>query len=88
MPQTPTTVNVSPTDPTILVGNSMTPTVQVLNQFGTPYTGPLPVLYSSDDPSIASVNSSGLVTGVSVGDTKINVTCGAAGGGLFPKIRV
>jgi uncharacterized protein YjdB len=89
MPQPePTSLSVIPSSFDLFVGTSQQLTVHVLDQFGQPYTGPTPIVYTSQTPSIATVSSTGLVTGVSPGAGNISVTCGAAAGGTFPNIRI
>ena len=66
---TPTDISVSPSSKTINVGDSFTMSYTL-----TPSNAETTVTWSSDDSSIASVSSSGVVTGKKVGTTYINAT--------------
>ena len=69
-PPSPTSISVSPSSKTIKVGETFTPTYTI-----TPSNASTTVTWSSDNSSIASVNSStGKVTGVKAGSTYINAT--------------
>ena len=66
----PTSIDVSPSSKTIKVDETFTPTYTL-----TPSNAVTTITWSSDDSSIASVNSStGLVTGKKAGSTYINAT--------------
>lgn len=75
-----TTVVVSIPVTSIEVGPTTTATAVIRDQFGAIMLG-LIVVWSSSDPSIATVNaSSGVVTGVSVGSVSITATYGLISG--------
>ena len=63
-------VVVSPAQPYIVVGRTITLTAQALSANGQALSGRT-VMWSSSTPSIADVSSSGVVTGMSVGSTVI-----------------
>lgn len=66
----PTSISVSPSTKTIEVGETFTPTYSL-----TPSNASTTVTWSSDDSSVASVDSNtGLVTGKKAGKTYINAT--------------
>jgi uncharacterized protein YjdB len=63
-------VTVSPSQPTIVVGRTISLTAQAFSASGQPLAGRT-VTWSSSAPSIATVTSSGLVTGIRVGTAVI-----------------
>lgn len=67
------TVTVSPNPSTVAVGQTVQLTATLRSGNGTVLTG-RPVTWTSDAPSIATVSSSGVVTGVSAGSTTIRAT--------------
>lgn len=67
------TVIVSPSPAQLTVGQGVQLTVQVTDATGRVVTD-RPVSFSSDDPGIASVSGSGLVTGVATGTTTVRAT--------------
>ena len=72
----------TPVDPTGISLNKTTASVQVgkttqLNASLQPYGATGTVTWSSNNTSIATVNSSGLVTGKAVGEAVVTATCGA-----------
>lgn len=77
--QTPvaTTLSLNPATVTVHAGDTATLTATVLDQFGQPLLGQT-VTWSSSAPSVATVNSSGVVMGVAVGSATVTATCGAA----------
>lgn len=66
-------VSVSPTVARISIGGTRQFTASPLDQSSLPFAGST-VSWTSSNPAIASVNASGLVTGVSVGTTTISAT--------------
>jgi hypothetical protein len=72
-------IEVQPEEGSLLAGDSL-PLVAVLRDaVGNPLTN-RPVSWSSDDPSVASVRSDGMVTGVALGVTRIRASAGQAQG--------
>lgn len=69
-------LDVSPGSKTIAVGETVSLTATGLDQTGAPMT-PKSVTWKSESPSIASVSSSGTVTGVGAGTTIITASSGA-----------
>src|SRR5688500_3551495 len=63
-------VTISPSQPTIVVGRTITLTAQARAANGQPLSGRT-VIWSSGAPSIATVSSSGVVNGVRVGTAVI-----------------
>ena len=63
-------VTVTPAQPTIVVGRSVTLTAQALNANGQPLSGRV-IAWSSGAPTIATVSSTGVVSGVKVGSAVI-----------------
>lgn len=82
----PALVRVSPTTSTVIAGASITLSADVLDAGG----GLLiryPVTWSSGSPGIATVNSSGSVTGVAVGNVVITVTAAKLTGTAVVTVR-
>ena len=76
----PTTVTVSPPDVTFsAIGETQLLTASVLDQSGNPIANP-PLIWSSDDESVATVSPAGLVTAQGSGVTSIEATAGTATG--------
>jgi uncharacterized protein YjdB len=74
----PTSITVSSSNVSVLVGQQSQVTATVRDQAGNPMPSQ-PVTWSSASSSIASVSSSGLITGVSVGSTTVRATSGSLG---------
>lgn len=74
-----TVVTVSPNAFNLGVNGTQQLTATVRDQFGDVMAG-APVAWSSGTPSVATVDSSGLVTGVGAGSATITATSGAASG--------
>jgi hypothetical protein len=72
-------IDIAPANRTIGVGETMSLTASGLDQTGTPMT-PKSITWKSESPSIASVSSAGVVTGVGAGSTIITATSGAVVG--------
>ena len=68
-----TTLEVTPATVSVAVTGTQTLTVRALNQSNQTMSG-LSVTYESSDETKATVNSSGVVTGVAVGTAQITVT--------------
>lgn len=68
--QTVTTVNVTLSSSTVEIGGTVTASAAVLDQNSSPIAGKT-VTWSSDNDAIATVNSSGVVTGVTNGTVNI-----------------
>jgi hypothetical protein len=79
-PQVVDTVIVTPADPTIAIAGTVQLTATPRDQNGDPVTG-LTVNWSSQDAGVATVSSTGLVTGVAAGTSFITATAGAGAGG-------
>jgi hypothetical protein len=76
----PTTVTVSPPDVTFsAIGETQQLTASVLDQSGNAITNP-PLIWSSDNESVATVSPAGLVTAQGSGVTSIEATAGTATG--------
>lgn len=71
-------ITVTPSSPTVGVGSTVQLGVSITDWTGTPTTGP--VSWATNDPGIATVNATGLVTGAGVGNTKIVATFSGAAG--------
>lgn len=65
-------IAVSPSTPTVGVGNSVTLSATITDGQGNPVSGT--VLWASRGPDVASVSSAGVVTGVRSGQTNIVAT--------------
>ena len=72
-------VTVAPASPSIGVGNTVQLTATLKDSAGNTLSG-RPVSWSSGSASVASVNSSGLVTGVAAGSATITATSGTVSG--------
>lgn len=72
------TITVTPAAATVPIGGTMQLRVSITDWNGTPTTGT--VRWATQDPGIATVDSSGLVTGAGVGSTKIAATFHGATG--------
>jgi len=72
-------VLVSPASGELPVGKTMQLTAKLKDAAGTPLTG-RPVTWESSNPSVATVSSSGLVTGVAPGSSTITATSEGTGG--------
>jgi uncharacterized protein YjdB len=66
----PVSVSIAPAAPTIIIGAMATLAGQALNANGDVLLGRL-LTWSSDDPAVATVSSSGVVTAVGLGSTTI-----------------
>ena len=66
-------VIVSPAQTSVEVGGTRQLTAQVTDDQGNVLTG-RPVTYATDNPAVATVSNSGLVTGVALGAAKITAT--------------
>ena len=72
-PEVPTTIELSPTFLALDVGESASVSATVLDQFGEPLPDET-VSWSSADETVATVSSSGLVTGAGQGSTTITAS--------------
>ncbi|PYP69160.1 MAG: hypothetical protein DMD41_17285, partial [Gemmatimonadetes bacterium] len=66
-------VTVSPSSMSVAAGSTYQFTATLKDAFGTVLTGQ-PVTWATSDPSVATVNGSGLVTGVAAGTATISAT--------------
>ena len=83
VPRSPTTVAVAPdTVALTALGATVQLTAAVRDQAGRAIEG-VPVAWSSDDATVASVDSAGTVTAVGAGATTITATAGEASGTAF-----
>lgn len=73
LPKPVAAVHVTPTQQVIKVGQTFQFQAQPVDADGNPLAGRI-ITWSSADPTIATVSSTGLVTGVSVGPTTITAT--------------
>ncbi|VVB90345.1 Bacterial Ig-like domain (group 2) [uncultured archaeon] len=80
-----TTIVVSPANTTILAGNSQTFTASGFDQYGAPIAAS--VLWNSSDPSVGTINATGVFTAVAAGTTNINATDGIVVGTTSVKVR-
>ena len=79
-PPTPTTITISPASATLQsLGETAQLTASVRDQNGQTMSG-VAVTWSSADPSVATVNASGLVTAVANGMATVTATAGSATG--------
>jgi trimeric autotransporter adhesin len=67
-------VGVTPQTGVVAVGSNLQLTVQALDQYGAPMNGSGSTGYSSGAPAQATVNNSGVVTGVAAGTAVVTVT--------------
>ena len=72
-------VSVTPASITMIVGQSSQLSGTARDSRGNAIIGPT-ILWSSSDPSVASVSSSGVVTGISIGSAIITGSAGAGSG--------
>ena len=72
------TITVTPSSPTVGIGGTVQLGVTIIDWNGTPTSGP--VSWATQDPGIATVDATGLVTGTGVGATKIAATFQGATG--------
>ena len=72
-PKPVSSVIVSPSQSTVIVGRTMQLTAQVTDEQGNVLSG-RPISFSSGTPSIATVSAGGLVTGISPGPVTITAT--------------
>ncbi len=79
VPRELTSVEVSPTASTIPVGGQQQFTARGLDQFGNEMTG-LTFTWESTNPSVATVDSNGLATGLGIGTTTIRASAGGKTG--------
>lgn len=78
-PPVPTTVTVAPTSASISAGATKSFTAAVKDQNGATMTCSS-LGWSSQNTGVATINSSGLATGVAAGTTTVKATCGSASG--------
>jgi hypothetical protein len=76
-----TAVNVTPATASVVPGGVVQLTANPVDQFDLPYSDPFTVLWSSSATTIATVNTSGLVTGIGFGQAVITATVVPAIGG-------
>lgn len=74
-----TSVSVTPASATVDVGGTYQFAAQALDQNGTPFSA-CSMGWSSNNANVATVDDSGLVTGVGVGQVDIVATCGGKSG--------
>jgi sugar lactone lactonase YvrE len=75
---TPTRVEINLSD--VPEGSSVQASLTLFNKYGDPLSSNFAIqLWSSDDPSIASVDANGLVKGLKVGQTRIRAKTGSLG---------
>ena len=72
------TVTVTPSSPSVAISGTVQLTVAITDWNGTPTTGT--VSWATQNPGIATVDATGLVTGAGVGSTKIAATFHGATG--------
>jgi len=77
--QTVTTVTVTPPSASVGVGGNTTLQATVKDQNGTVMSGQA-ITWSTSDAAVATVNSSGVVTGVGAGSATITATCAGKSG--------
>lgn len=73
----PNAIVLSPDMFTVRVGNLQRITVSCFDQFGVPISLPSVVTWSSDNEAVATVDSSGVVTGVTAGGATITAASGS-----------
>ena len=78
----PTSMSIIPNPPTVGLGGTTQLSGAVLDQNGQKIVGPV-ISWTSDNPGLATVSSSGLLSGVSAGQANIT----AASGGLNVRVR-
>jgi uncharacterized protein YjdB len=78
-PPVPTTVSITPASASVATGSTVTLQATVNDQYGSPMSGQT-IAWSSSDPAAATVNSSGIVTGVAVGSATITATSSGKSG--------
>lgn len=67
-------VSISPSSSTVMVGSTTQFTATTLDQYGAAFASP--TAWSSSNPSVATINSSGLASTLSVGNTTIYAISG------------
>jgi len=72
------TITVTPSSPSVAIGGTVQLDVAITDWNGAPTTGT--VSWATQDPGVATVDASGLVTGAGVGSTKIAATFHGATG--------
>lgn len=78
-PATIKTVEIKPITTPLVVGSTVQLEATTRISSGDPRTG-VPIDWSSDKPAVATVDASGVVTGIGPGKATIKATAGAAGG--------
>jgi hypothetical protein len=76
-----TSIQVSPPSATLVVGNTLALTATLADARGNAITTARPLAWSSGATNVATVNSTGLVTGVIAGSARISATSGTVVGG-------
>lgn len=79
-------VDVTPDSAVVLLGEPRQLQVVVLDEAGTP-RGDRPVTWASTDPSVATVDDSGLVSGVAVGTAYVTATSDGVVDSTFVDVR-
>jgi hypothetical protein len=75
------TVQVSPSSGTLVVGNTLPLTATLLDSRGNAILTQRPLTWSSGATGVATVSATGVVTGVVAGSARITATSGTANGG-------
>jgi uncharacterized protein YjdB len=73
--RTPTAISITPGSPSVTVGQQAQLVAKVLDQKGVEMTGQ-PIAWSSANAGVASISSSGVLSGIAAGSTTISVTSG------------
>ncbi len=72
----PASISVSPSSVTVTAGSSQAVSATVFDQNSQPMSGQA-VVWTSADPTVAAVDSSGNITGVTAGTTTVTAACGS-----------
>ncbi|MFA6257799.1 MAG: cytochrome b5 domain-containing protein [Candidatus Paceibacterota bacterium] len=82
-----TTINVTPTTPSVVVGNTQQMVATTLDQNGAAIAAT--VVWTSSNPAIGTINSTtGLFTAVSAGSTTLTATSGSVTGATVATVSV
>ncbi len=80
VPQVLTSVSITPATASIITGATQQFTASALDQFGSTMIPQPAITFSSSNPAVATVNATGLVSGVTPGTSTITATSGALSG--------
>ena len=85
-PPQPATVTLEPDPVTVVAGDTVRMRARVLDDRARPISE-APVTWTSDDPSVATVDTTGLVTGLKEGELSVSATSGPASGSALVTVQ-